>query len=432
MADPDLITSSIWADTAKEHFAGAPLPGPLDCRVAVIGGGLLGLNAALGLAQRGVSVVVLEGAGIGDGASGRNGGLVVPALPRLGPGDAIRQLGPEYGPRMVREVGGAAQAVFDLIRTHAIDCDPVQRGWVQPAHAAMMAPGLEKRVAEWGQHGAQLQYLDAAETRRRIGSQAFHGALFAPTGGHLNSYAYTHGLARVAQAAGARIFTGTPVSSIQRNRDRWDVLTPQGRVTADVVLQCTNAHPPGLPGPLATSWTPLTVYQLATEPVPAHLREQILPGDEAMADTRNALFAACYDVTGRLVHGGMAVVQQGAVDRLPRLLARRFGRIFPQLAPVRFTRIWRGRAALTGDFLPRLFQMGPGWYAPIGCNGRGIAMTTVLGARLAEYIATGNADVLPLPMTEPAPIPLHAVRQYWPQALLPLGILQDALREKKK
>lgn len=50
--------------------------GRTDTRVCILGGGLAGLSTALGLAERGVTdVVVLESQQVGHGASGRNGGL---------------------------------------------------------------------------------------------------------------------------------------------------------------------------------------------------------------------------------------------------------------------------------------------------------------------------------------------------------------------
>ncbi|MDE2159667.1 MAG: FAD-dependent oxidoreductase, partial [Burkholderiales bacterium] len=44
------------------------------CDVAVVGGGIAGLSAALELAQRGFDVRLLEAGRVGGGASGRNGG----------------------------------------------------------------------------------------------------------------------------------------------------------------------------------------------------------------------------------------------------------------------------------------------------------------------------------------------------------------------
>jgi hypothetical protein len=183
---------------------------------------------------------------------------------------------------------------------------------------------------------------------------------------------------------------------------------------------------------------PLTVYELATDVLSPEQRAGILRRGEAMSDTRNNLFACCIDASGRLVTGGMApLTQMGARHWLPPLLARRLVRIFPQLAPSRSTRlrfayVWSGRAALTRDFLPRLLEVAPGWLAPFTCNGRGVALSTALGARIGGYLATGDASRLPLAITRPEPIPLQAIAARLPQWALPLGMLADARAERAR
>jgi glycine/D-amino acid oxidase-like deaminating enzyme len=385
------------------------------------------------LAEAGRSVAVLEAAGIGHGASGRNGGLVVPSLPRVGPLAVLRALGPAHGERLLRLVADGAEHVFALIRDRGIDCDARQTGWLNPAHAAMLAPGLVARAAEWRSFGGRAEMLDAAETRRRMGSARFHGALFDRSGGHLNPLGYTRGLARAAIRAGAAVFTDTQVIAV-RSDAGWTLQTPRGVLRARIVLQCGNVTPPGLPGPAARrvrdSLVPLTVYQMATDPLPAAIRARVLAGDEAFSDTRNNLLACRWDAQGRLVTGAMASLQAGAIARLPRAAAKRLAAVFPALTGIAFSQVWRGRAALTGDFLPRLFQAADGWLAPIGCNGRGIALSTGLGEALGRFILTGDPACLPVPVTAPAPRVLAGLLPMVPQLLLPVGDWQDRRRER--
>jgi glycine/D-amino acid oxidase-like deaminating enzyme len=274
-------------------------------------------------------------------------------------------------------------------------------------------------------------WLDAAAARDRLGSARFHGALFDPSGGHIDPLGYTRGLARAARAAGAAVHEATPVTALRRQGVGWVLRTPRGQVRAAQVLQATNATPPGLPGhAVRNSVVPLMVYQLATRQLPPSVRRAVLPGNEAFSDTRNNLLACRWTADGRLVTGGMAAMQAGAMARLPRRLAQRLAAVFPALGAVAFSHVWRGRAALTGDFLPRLMQPAPGWLAVSACNGRGIVMTSVLGPALAAYLRSGDADQLPLPLTPPRPFRLPALARLVPGALMPLGDWQDRRVER--
>ena len=368
----------LWSATASEPAEHPALDGHIEVDVAVIGAGILGLSTALALAEGGQSVAVLEAARIGHGASGRNGGLVVPSLPRVGPDDVIASMGEARGGRFVRTVLGAPDEVFGLVRRFSIACGAEQSGWLNPAHGAALVPLLQRRLAAWQHFGGTATLLSREQTALRTGSHLFHAAISDPTGGHLNPLSYTRGLARAASANGARVFQASPVRRIERHADRWKLVTDRGTVAAMRVVQATNAQPPGTPGAAAAarSTIPLRVFQLATQVLSSDIRATILPGGEALSDTRHNLFACCIDSSGRLVTGGMAPLTQiGAGTWLPAMLARRLLRVFPQLGSVRFEYVWSGQASLTPDFLPRLFEVAPGWIVPFTCNGRGVALS---------------------------------------------------------
>ena len=74
------------SDYIDSYYARTRLPSPqrpapsgtVSVDVAIVGGGLAGLTAAIELARAGRTVAVLEAERIGWGASGRNGGFVGP------------------------------------------------------------------------------------------------------------------------------------------------------------------------------------------------------------------------------------------------------------------------------------------------------------------------------------------------------------------
>ena len=68
---------------------------------------------------------------------------------------------------------------------------------------------------------------------------------------------------------------------------------------------------------------------------------------------------------------------------------------------------------MTRDHYPHVHEPAPGLIACLGYNGRGVAMATVMGARLARRILEPEAD-FDMPITALKPIRLHAA---WPLAV---------------
>jgi len=72
-----------WHDqVAAPQLPPENLPEQVDC--AIVGAGFTGLCVALHLLQAGRSVVLLDAMRLGQGASGKNGGMVGPSLHKLG------------------------------------------------------------------------------------------------------------------------------------------------------------------------------------------------------------------------------------------------------------------------------------------------------------------------------------------------------------
>ena len=252
-----------------------------------------------------------------------------------------------------------ADAVFALIRRHAIACDAVQAGWLHPAHAASLAPRVAARAAAWQAAGARCVWLDAAETRRRMGSERFHGALFDPSGGHLDPLGYTRGLARAALAAGAAIHEATPVTRA----------APRGRRLARSLRRAARCLPGGC-------WRRSTRRRRGSAGRDCGAAAGLSDGDPGAAGRPRGApccraarrsptpATTCSPAAGPPRGGWLWAAWRrcsaGAIDRLPRRAARRLEAVFPALGKVRFDHVWRGRAALTGDFLPRLAEPAPG------------------------------------------------------------------------
>jgi len=378
-----------------------------------VGGGYTGLSAALHLAEGGAEVVLLEAAVPGYGASGRNGGQVIPGL-KLDP-DAIEAwLGPERGPRLVELVGGAADFVFALVRRHGIACDARQDGWIKAAHTETARRAAARTAHEWSRLGATVEELDRVRVGELTGSDAYQGGFVDHRGGVVQPLSYARGLAAAALKAGARIHGGTLVTAVRRNGQHWLVVAPGGSVRASQVLLATNGYTDlagrNAPWPrLAETVIPVYSYLAATKPLPEDLRRTILPKGQAVSDSWRLLRYFRLDAAGRLVMGGRGKYRDSSdpADYGPIMASARA--VYPRLGLQEWEFLWGGRVALTLDHLPHLHEVAPGVHAALGYNGRGVAMATVLGKCLADR-AQGAGDTV-FPTTVLRPIPYHRWRR---------------------
>jgi len=423
----ETFTSSLWSSLTPKGQKLPWLRGSVEADVLVVGAGMLGLSHALHLAETGAHVVVLEAQEVGFGASGRNTGFVVPSLRSgLSTEDLDERLGQGRGARLMRLVSESGDTVFDLIRRLGLDCAAEQSGWLQPAHSAAMAPVLEKRVRAARGRGGRVDMLDAKETARRIGTDGFHGALLDHSGGQINPLAYARGLARAGIDKGVAIHELSPVTGIVREAPMWRATTEDGTVRAPQVLFTTNALIGRFMPELADSIVPARAHQIATQIFPEDVRQRIIPERNPIADTRRHTFAVRWSPDGRLVTGGLMLPGPRLADRTARTFTRRLERFFPDIGRVKAEFIWNGVIAVTTDSLPRFISLGPGLDAVIGCNGRGVALTTALGREIAHVYA-GRLDMqdFALPHRPPVPVPGRRLAQIGPHLWLPWSNLRD-------
>lgn len=414
--DPSRLPPSLWAATAAPAPATTALPpGEHTADLAIVGAGVTGLAAALHAAQRGARVLLLEASEIGFGASGRNNGLVIPALTRADPDVLVAAFGAGQGEALVAVLRDAADFVFGLVRRHGIACEAVQQGWVQPAHRESRLVLSRARFEQWQRRGAPVELLDRDQVATITGSRFWCGGWLNRSGGHVNPLGLARGLARAALAAGAAVHTHTPVGGLQRAGAGWKLATPGGSVRARKVLLATHSYSgfltpspwPGLPQTLV----PVRSYQMATQPLPADLRASVLPGQHAMSDTQGDLHFAHLDAQGRIVTGGALAFAPGYETRLRRRIGQRLLKLYPQLqalGEIRFDHLWHGVFAATPDKLPRFWRLDDGVLGWVGCNGRGLAFGTALGPVLADAALDGEQARVSLPFETPRIIPGHA------------------------
>ncbi|MCL5776144.1 FAD-binding oxidoreductase [Limibaculum sp. FT325] len=417
---------SLWEATAPPDPSEGPLSGEVRADVCVVGAGFTGLSATLELAGRGASVVCIDQGGAGHGASGRNGGQVLAGF-KWSPDEIVAAYGAERGGRLAAFGGAAPEVVYGLIARHGIDCGLRRCGWLNAAVDGAAFDRLAGIAGQWAARGAPVRMLERAETAALMGTGRYRGAMLDERAGALNPLSYARGLAAAAQRLGARLHGGTRALSLERDGEGWRVSTAAGVVRAREVLLATNGYTDGLWSGLAQEVVPVHSLQVATRPLPEAVRTSILPGGQVVSDTQRILLYFRLDDRGRLVMGGRGSLGETNRDGLYRFVEDAACRLFPQIRRTDWEFRWAGKVALTADHLPRVHELAPGLRACLGYNGRGVAMASVMGRAMGEWIATGDAGVLPLAPVPLRPLPFHALRRPVLEAISAYCRLRDRM-----
>ncbi len=372
---------SLWQHTAIKLPKPEKLTGAIKADVTVIGAGFTGLRTALELAQKGVNVIVLDSHEPGWGASGRSGGQVNP-LAHAQPNEIIDQLGDVFGPRMLENYIHSADEVFDLIDKHDLQCDSVRKGWLRGAHCKSAKSELEKMAKNWSEAGLGIDSIEGEQLHKLTGSTAYSFATLVKSGGSLHPLSYTRELARVAMEKGAKIYSDSKVSNINRKGDNWQLTTDTATIESEWVVFCTNGYTDDTLKGLKQTVIPLISVQGATRELTDEEYAQVLPEGHTISDTRRVIYYGRRDNRNRILFGslGSSELCEGSDrDRIHNA----FKTVFPQFKPSDIEFYWGGRIAHTKDFLPHLHEPAPGILAGLGCNGRGVAMSTVMGRILS-------------------------------------------------
>lgn len=420
MADP--LANSYYAATANRVRTPIAAQGTLDCDVVIIGGGFTGLAGALACAEKGFSVILLEAETLGFGASGRNGGQLIPGL-RWGMRDIHAEFGAERARAIFNVAWSARDRVWRRIARHGIACD-LKPGHLEaaykPAHLDAMRAEAEFLAHEYG-HVTSV--LEAAELGRHIRGGNYHGGVFDPQGGHFHPLNYALGLAAAAEDAGVRIFEQSRVTALE-DKGMVEVATDKARILARHVLLATDAWTGEIAPELGRFTIPIMNYNVATAPL-ADPRA-LLPSDAAIADSRFVLNYFRLSADGRLLFGGGEKYVQRPPADIAGFVRRHIAQVFPQLAHVPIDYAWGGAVSVSMNRLPHVGRSGNIFYAQ-GFSGHGALVTTLAGELVAEALA-GTASSFDVMASLPArPFPGG---KWLRQPLATLGLLWYALRDR--
>lgn len=390
----DTQTADSYYEASRRYDIDAPvLQGDNHADVVVIGGGLTGSATALCLAEKGVSVALVEARHFGWGASGRSGGQII-----AGYAAEQRTLEKLVGRETARTLWDHSLAAVDftreLVRKHNIDCDYTD-GYLHVG----LKPRHANELREWSGHLAKvydypvLDYHDKAELKSLIGSELYSGGVSDPNSGHLHPLNYCLGVSQAAKDAGAMLYQQSPITRIERKGDSSVVHTANGSVQCDSVVFACNAYLDNLQPKLQSRIMPVGTYIVATEPLGEVTARSLISNNAAVSDTNFVLDYYRFSADHRMLFGGRVSYSTLEPVRLAASLEQRMLRVFPQLAGTKIDYTWGGYVAITRNRAPHIGRLDGNHFYAQGFSGQGMALTAYVGSLLAKSVM-GETDDL--------------------------------------
>lgn len=421
----EAVPSEATRDSAKS----------MSVDVVVVGGGYTGLWTAYHLAglDPSLDIVVLEGAHIGYGASGRNGGWCHAEYP-LGHGQLAKDHGDEAADRHMAALFRSVEDVGTISESEGIDCDYAPGGVLAMARLPFQVEYAREEVTDALERGIEpgkVKFLEQDEAREVLnGSDVLAGAWHG-FGAAIHPAKLVHGLAEAAERRGVRIFEASRVKEIG---DRF-VTTRRGRIDARVVVRATEGYTAKLPGETRTM-VPLYSHMIATEPLPDDIWETIgLHDRPTFHDYRNALIYGQRTADGRLAFGGRGAPYHYASsinptydvhDPVHEELIRVLTHLLPQIQDFQVTHRWGGPLGVSRDWRPSVsYDESTGLAFAGSYVGDGVATAQLAGKTLAHLIAGTDDEITTLPWVN------HQWRRWEPEPLRWIGI-RSGLRLAKQ
>ncbi len=379
---------SYYAASVNQQLTLPRLSEEVRADVCIVGGGFTGLNTAIELAQKGLSVVLLEAHKIGWGASGRNGGQLI-----RGVGHDVEQfkgLVGEDGVRELKRMGlEAVEIVRQRVERYRIDCD-LTWGYCDLANKPRDLAGFAEDVQDLQNLGYrhELRLLQPEHMHEVVGSSRYVGGLIDMGSGHLHPLNLALGEAAAAQALGVRLFEESAVTRIDYG-PQVQVHTAQGLVRADNLVIGCNAYLGNLQPRLGGKVLPAGSYIIATEPLDETQARALIPQNMALCDQRVTVDYYRLSADRRLLFGGACHYSGRDPADIAGYMRPKMLEVFPQLKDTRIDFQWGGMIGIGANRLPQIGRLNdqPNVFYAQAYAGHGVNATHLAGKLLGEAIA---------------------------------------------
>jgi len=342
----------------------------------IIGGGVVGMAVAYGLARRGRRVSVLDEHDGSLRASRGNAGLVWVQgkglrMPRYA---ELSLQSSEAWPTFAEELTARTGVELEYERRGGVDLcfDAAEAEARQEEYRALYAATPALAAMRWA-------YLDREALREHLPGlgEAVHGGTFSPWDGQCNPLYLLRALYAACRSLGVDYRPATPVDGVEARASGFVAHTPMGDVVAPRVILAAGLGARRLAPPLGLSGEvrPVRGQILVTERLPQGGR---LPSPQIRQTASGG-----YLIGDVLENAGF---DTGVTLETLHQLGRRAVAVYPDLARARLVRSWGALRVMTPDGSP-LYEASrpcPGAYN-LSCHS-GITLAAFHAEELAEAI----------------------------------------------
>jgi gamma-glutamylputrescine oxidase len=385
---------SYWARSQPPQ--NPPLTENIAVDVAVIGGGFTGLSAAYYIRRNfpGKRVVVLEAKGCGNGASGRNGAMVLTMT-------ADRYMHFSSAPAMDKKIYDLTveniRVLSQLSAATGIQCELETNGALQVLATAEDVREAKAYVQHARSLGMPVEFWEKKQLAGAIGTEIYEAGFFDPNGGHIHPMKLVHVFKAAAENGGVEIFENTAVANIEEGRTHLVHTSGGQTVRAKSLVLATNAFTSRL-GFLRNAIMPVHEYVAVTPPLNAQeLAETGWRKRVPFNDSRTEVFYLGLTQDNRIHIGGGAPSYffnggaGGGSEAASHLeqLQRELLRIYPRLSGVKFEASWDGVVDWSIDASPSVGWTGKykNIFYGLGYSGHGVNLTSIFGRIIADLEA---------------------------------------------
>lgn len=408
---------ALWVGQMPDYLPTAPLKANISADLVIIGGGFTGVSTAYHFSRRYPEkrVVLLEAKTLANGASGRNGGMMLNWLP------SMYGCSPEMTRRVYQMTHAGIQMITEIIQRHQLPVSYRLDGTVTAYTHEQQVEAAQQEVELQQQLGIPVSFLDAGTLRQRLNLHGVYGAVFDPNSGQINGAQLVRSLRPVLQAQGVEIYEQTPVLAI-REGSTLTLQTPLAEVKAGAIVLATNGYT-GKLGYFREAIFPLHSHVFATAPLSAAELEQLGWREYAgYSDDRDRIAYSSLTREGNIVFGGGSnrayaylfrnrtrwPDASSATNRAFSRIAETMNGYLPQGKNLPIAHRWTGTLGITLNRQPLVGVRGEqqNIYYAVGYCGHGVTLANIAGQILTDMYSKDDEQWRDLPFYQAAPAPI--------------------------